>query len=190
MMNYFSLDLELNNKNDGTVPKIIQVGVAIGSPGDIRTYSWYVNPGESITPFITELTGIDDALIAEKSVPLSQVAEELGNLLTETKPFTNPIVWGHNDANQLKNEFKENGIRFPFFGYRTVDVKTLYVFLEQSKERSSKGGLRGAMNKYNCPFVGTQHRAEVDAYNTLVFYFFLKERQAKLEQLVSQLKTL
>lgn len=34
-VNYFSLDLELNNKKDGTVPKIIQVGIAIGSPGNI-----------------------------------------------------------------------------------------------------------------------------------------------------------
>jgi DNA polymerase III epsilon subunit-like protein len=58
--NYFSLDLELNNLNNGTTPKIIQVGVSIGSPvrsDDIKTFSWYLDPEEDISPFITKLTG-------------------------------------------------------------------------------------------------------------------------------------
>jgi ATP-dependent DNA helicase DinG len=189
-MNYFSLDLELNNKNDGTVPKVIQVGVALGETSEnIKTYSWYVDPQEPIAPFITELTGITDEMIAEKSVPLSQVAEDLGNLLNEEKPFCNPIVWGANDANQLKNEFRQNGIYFPFFGRRVVDVKTIFVYLEQVNGRSPKGGLRGAMNKYKCPFIGSAHRAEVDAYNTLRFYFALQERQKALEDCRTLLKT-
>jgi DNA polymerase III epsilon subunit-like protein len=69
--NYFSLDLELNNLNNGTTPKIIQVGVSIGSPvrpDDIKTFSWYLDPEEEITPFITKLTGIDNEIIKEKSV--------------------------------------------------------------------------------------------------------------------------
>lgn len=189
-MKYLSLDLELNNKNDGQVPKVIQVGVALGTQEyDTKTYSWYVDPQEPIAPFITELTGITDEMIAEKSVPLSQVAEELGNLLNEEKPFCNPIVWGANDANQLKNEFRQNGIDFPFFGRRVVDVKTIFVYLEQVNGRSPKGGLRGAMNKYKCPFLGTAHRAEVDAYNTLRFYFSLMHRQKMLEECKELMKT-
>lgn len=188
--NYFSLDLELNNKSDGTVPKVIQVGIALGETSEnIKTYSWYVDPQEPIAPFITKLTGITDEMIAEKSVPLSQVAEELGNLLTEEKPFCNPIVWGANDANELKNEFRQNGIDFPFFGRRIVDVKTIFVYLEQVNGRSPKGGLRGAMNKYKCPFLGTPHNAMDDALNTLRFYFALQERQKALEDCRTLLKT-
>lgn len=186
---YCSLDLELNNKSDGSVPKIIQVGIAIGKPNDIKTYSWYVNPQEPLVPFITELTGITEEVIATQSVPLSQVAEELGNLLTQEKPFCNPITWGGGDAAELLQEFRDGGIDFPFFGRRIVDVKTIFVFLEQVNGRSPKGGLRSAMNKYKCPFIGSAHRAEIDAYNTLRFYFALQERQKALEDCRTLLKT-
>jgi len=187
---YFSLDLELNNKKDGTVPKIIQVGVALGETSEnIKTYSWYVDPEEKITDFISNLTGITDEIIKEKSVPLSQVAEELGNLLTEEKPFCNPITWGGGDAEELLQEFRDGGIDFPFFGRRVVDVKTIFVYLEQVNGRSPKGGLRGAMNKYKCPFLGTPHNAMDDALNTLRFYFALQERQKALENCRTLLKT-
>ena len=61
---YLALDLELNNADDGSTPnpKIIQVGVAIGSakqsPSEWITKKWYVRVNEPIYPFITELTGI------------------------------------------------------------------------------------------------------------------------------------
>jgi inhibitor of KinA sporulation pathway (predicted exonuclease) len=189
---YCSLDLELNNKSDGTVPKIIQVGCALASPlrpNDIKTYSWYVNPQEPLVQFITELTGITEEVIATQSVPLSQVAEELGNILTQEKPFVNPITWGGNDAAELLQEFRDGGIDFPFFGRRILDVKTLFVYLEQVNGRSPSGGLRSAMGKYKCPFIGTPHRADVDAYNTLRFYFALVNRQRKLEDAMNLLKT-
>ena len=191
-LNYFSLDLELNNKSDGTVPKIIQVGCALASPlrpNDIKTYSWYVNPQEPLVPFITELTGITEEVIATQSVPLSQVALELGELLNKEKPFVNPITWGQGDAQGLKDEFNQNGIDFPFFGRRILDVKTLFVYLEQVNGRSPSGGLRSAMGKYKCPFIGTPHRADQDAYNTLRFYFALVNRQRKLEDAMNLLKT-
>lgn len=191
-INYFSLDLELNNKSNGEVPKIIQVGCAFGSPlrpNQIKTYSWYVNPQEPLVPFITKLTGITEEVIVNESVSLEQVAQELGQLLNQEKPFVNPITWGQGDADELKNEFRQNGIDFPFFGRRILDVKTLFVFNEQVNGRSPSGGLRSAMGKYKLPFVGTPHRADVDAYNTLRFYFFLRERQRKLEECMNLMKS-
>jgi DNA polymerase III epsilon subunit-like protein len=95
--NFISIDLEFNNKQDGTTPKIIQVGVSIGSPvrpDDIKTFSWYLDPEEEITPFITKLTGIDNQLIKEKAVPHQIVAEELGALININKCFVNPVIWG------------------------------------------------------------------------------------------------
>ena len=96
-INYFALDLELNNKNDRTTPRIIEVGVAIGSPvrpKEIVTRSWYLNPEEPIAPFITQLTGIDDDTIRAYSVTHEVVAQELGDLINQCKCFTNPITWG------------------------------------------------------------------------------------------------
>ena len=51
-LNYISLDLELNNLNDGNVPKIIEVGVADGSPfnlNEVKIFNWYVNPNKNIS---------------------------------------------------------------------------------------------------------------------------------------------
>jgi len=185
---YFSLDLELNNKKDGTVPKVIQVGIALGETSEnIKTYSWYLDPEEKITDFISNLTGITDEIIKEKSVPLSQVAEELGNLLTEEKPFCNPITWGGGDANELKNEFRQNGINFPFFGRRIVDVKTIFVYTQMVNGKSPAGSLKKSMRSYGLEFIGENHRADVDAYNTLRFFFYFLERQRVFEEYICNL---
>jgi inhibitor of KinA sporulation pathway (predicted exonuclease) len=187
--NFISIDLELNNKQDGTTPKIIQVGVSIGSPvrpDDIKTFSWYLDPEEEITPFITKLTGIDNQLIKEKAVPHQIVAEELGALININKCFVNPIVWGGggegNDATELKDEFRERNIDFPFFGRRVVDVKTLYVFNQMVQGKSPSGGLRKSMISYGIDFQGQSHRAEIDALNTLRFFFYFLEKQRKFEE--------
>jgi inhibitor of KinA sporulation pathway (predicted exonuclease) len=192
-MNYFSLDLELNSKRDGSVPKIIQVGIAIGSIDDqenIKTFSWYLNPQEEITPFITQLTGITDDMVQNQSVTHETLAEELGALLTTNNVFVNPITWGQGDASELLQEFHDRNIDFPFFGRRIIDVKTTYVFLEQVNGRSPSGGLRKSMNRYKCPFIGESHRADVDALNTLRFYFHLLNRQKKLEDTINLMKSI
>jgi inhibitor of KinA sporulation pathway (predicted exonuclease) len=193
--NFISIDLELNNKQDGTTPRIIQVGVSIGSPvrpDDIKTFSWYLDPEEEITPFITKLTGIDNQLIKEKAVPHQIVAEELGALININKCFVNPIVWGGggegNDATELKDEFRERNIDFPFFGRRVVDVKTLYVFNQMVQGKSPSGGLRKSMISYGIDFQGQSHRADIDAKNTLRFFFYFLEKQRKFEEYRFQMK--
>jgi inhibitor of KinA sporulation pathway (predicted exonuclease) len=191
--NFISIDLELNNKQDGTTPKIIQVGVSIGSPvrpDDIKTFSWYLDPEEEITPFITKLTGIDNQLIKEKAVPHQIVAEELGALININKCFVNPVTWGQGDADELKAEFRERNIHFPFFGRRIFDVKTLYVFNQMVQGKSPSGGLRKSMISYGIDFQGQSHRAEIDALNTLRFFFYFLEKQRKFEEYKELMRTL
>jgi ATP-dependent DNA helicase DinG len=195
--NYFSLDLELNSKNDGTTPRIIQVGVAWGSPirpEEIETYSWYLDPEEPITPFITQLTGITDEIIKEKAVPHDKLAEELGMLVSWEKCFVNPVVWGGggegNDATELKDEFRERGINFLYFGRRVIDVKTLYVFNQMVLGKTPSGGLRKSMISYGLDFIGQSHNAEYDALNTLRFFFYFLQRQKMFEDYKELMKTL
>ncbi len=185
--NFFAIDLELLNKKDGTVPKIIQVGAAfanISTPEDIKTFSWYLNPGEPITEFIQSLTGITDEIIQEKSVSHETVAQELGELLKVYDIHSSPIVWGSsvgNDASKLKDEFNERNISFPFFGHRVLDVKTIFTFNQILKQRTKKSGLSKAMASYGLKFDGKQHRADDDAKNTLRFFFHLLYRQKTFE---------
>lgn len=193
--NYFSLDLELNSKRDGTTPRIIQVGVSIGSPvrpDDIKTFSWYLNPEEPITEFITQLTGITDEIIETQSVSHKIVAQELGDLIKVNNCFVNPVVWGGggegNDATELKDEFNQRNIDFPFFGRRVIDVKTFYVFNQIVNGKSPSGGLRKSMISYGLDFIGESHRADVDAMNTLRFFFYFLERQKVFEDYKNMMK--
>ena len=189
--NYIALDLELNNHNDDSIPRIIEVGVAIGSPlkeEEIITCNWYLNPGEPIEPFITQLTGITDETISESAVSHETVATELGKLIQLYHCFVNPITWGQDDVDELKAEFSERNIRFPFFGRRIIDVKTITSFNQIVSGRSVGGGLRKTMNSYGLRFDGTPHRASDDAKNTLRFFFHLLNRNRQLNELIDSIK--
>lgn len=189
--NYLALDLELNHDDNSNPNKIIQVGIAIGSIGDIeniKTYKWYLNPEEPIKPFITQLTGITDQDIEQYSVSHQKVATDIQNLVQEYQTFANPVQWGMGDSAELKAEFKQRNIDFPCFGHREIDVKTMFTYLQTAQGRGIKGGLSSCMGRYKLHFKGEAHRADVDAYNTLIFFFELVKRQYNLEQLLQDAK--
>jgi len=188
--NYIALDLEMNQNPETKVAKIIQVGIAIGNvnSGILTTFDWYVNPEEPLVPYITTLTGITQEDIATKSVSHQTVAQELGALIDTYKPFVDPITWGQGDVLELTSEFSQNSVPFPYFGRRIIDVKTMYGYTQLAVGKSPAGGLRKTMNRNGIPFVGTPHRASVDASNTLRFFFYLLERQQMLENLIQTAK--
>ena len=191
---YLALDLELNNAQDGSTPnpKIIQVGVAIGSldqsENEWLVKKWYVKVDEPIYPFITELTGITNEDIKQFGLSHYDIGRELSNLIKENDCFTNPVTWGGGDSTELKTEFKQNGIEFPHFGRRWIDVKTWYVLHMFSKGKNPKGGLSSAMNELGIKFIGDAHRADVDAKNTLSLFFKFIERPNTLNNLVQTAK--
>ena len=187
---YLALDLELNNAPDHSTPdpKIIQVGIAIGEPWAITTRSWYVNPHETIYPFITQLTGITDHHVEHESVPLDVVAKELSELIQQYKPFVNPVTWGGGDMPALLGAFYSYGCHFPHFGRRWIDVKTWYTLHMLSKYKKPNGGLKSAMTEFGLHFEGTAHRADVDAKNTLQLFYKILERQRKHNDVVKLAK--
>jgi inhibitor of KinA sporulation pathway (predicted exonuclease) len=187
-MNYLSLDLELNNSREGLFdPKIIQVGISIGNfdNGIILTKSWFLDPGEPIYEFITELTGINNFTIAQHSVSMDTMSRELSEIIKKYECFVNPVTWGAGDAVKLINELKSNNIYFPHFGRRELDVKQLYTFLMICQNRSVKCGLSSALAKFKLQFKGKPHRADADAENTLILFFEMIKRQRKIEELLT-----
>ena len=113
---YLALDLELNNAPDGSTPnpKIIQVGVAIGSarqdPKEWITKKWYVKINDPIYPFITDLTGITTQDIQQFGMTHYDIGQELSRLIKEHDVFVNPVTWGGGDSTELKDEFNQHGI--------------------------------------------------------------------------------
>lgn len=185
---FLALDLEFNQPSK----KIIQVGVAIGSASQEESLwavrQWVLAPGEPIAPNITALTGISDQDVADKAVPLSQLAAELSALIEAHKPFVNPVTWGGGDSQALLSAFKHQDLSFPYFGRRWVDVKTWHALLALARQQNCSGGLRSVMARYGLQFSGPPHRADVDAFNTLRLFFKMLERQRLLEELAMMAK--
>jgi inhibitor of KinA sporulation pathway (predicted exonuclease) len=193
---YLALDLELNNAQDGSTPnpKIIQVGVAIGSarenPKEWITKKWYVKINDPIYPFITELTGITTQDIQQFGMTHYDIGQELSRLIKEHDVFVNPVTWGGGDSTELKYEFDTHGIEFRHFGRRWIDVKTWYTLRLLANGKRPAGGLSSAMGVYKLQFEGEAHRADVDAYNTLRLFFEILKRQKQMLDTVSLAKGL
>ena len=193
---YLALDLELNNADDGSTPtpKIIQVGVAIGSakqsPSEWITKKWYVRVNEPIYPFITDLTGITNQDIQQFGMTHYEIGQELSRLIKDNDVFVNPVTWGGGDSTELKSEFDQHGIEFRHFGRRWIDVKTWYVLRLLANGKRPSGGLSSAMGVYKMHFEGKAHRADVDAYNTLRLFFEILKRQKQMLDTVTLAKGL
>jgi inhibitor of KinA sporulation pathway (predicted exonuclease) len=56
--------------------------------------------------------------------------------------------------------------------------------------KSPSGGLRKSMLSYGIDFQGQSHRAEIDALNTLRFFFYFLEKQRKFEEYKELMRTL
>lgn len=178
--NYIFLDLEMNQPSD----KIIQVGVVIASYSDyllsyndkIKMYKWYIDPNEPISQDIINLTGITDEDIKTKSVSVETLYDELNKLILENDTYEIPITWGGGDTYKLTKLFNDNGLTFRGFSRRWIDVKTIYQFHQICDGKSPQGGLGNAMktlSKNKLTFMGTPHRADEDAFNTMRFFFWM-----------------
>jgi inhibitor of KinA sporulation pathway (predicted exonuclease) len=118
------------------------------------------------------------------------VAAELSAFILENNCFVNPVTWGAGDSAELLTEFHQRDIPFPHFGRRWIDVKTVYSFLQLAKGTNPSGGLSSAMGRMKLQFRGPAHRAEVDAFNTLRFWFHLMERQTSFDAMLTLAKGL
>lgn len=192
-LNYLALDLEYNTDGKNEIEDIIQVGLALGNPTDgvfCKQYFYpkYENKDIKLYPFITNLTGITQEDYDNNSVSWKEVVYQIECLHLVHKPFVNPVIWGMGDSTDLITTVKEQGLSFPFFGRRIIDVKHLFIFLEAANGRAMSGGLRSSMGKYKLKFQGRPHNAMDDAANTLEFYFHLLKRQKLLEDTIKAFK--
>ena len=96
----------------GTSPqhdRITEIGVVeIDPDGSVREWSTLVNPGVGIPPFIQNLTGISDAMVADAPT-FAEIAEELQQRLSGR------LFVAHNvrfDYGFIRNEFKRANLPF------------------------------------------------------------------------------
>lgn len=175
MTKIVSLDLEMNQPSG----RIIQIGAAVGCTKDRRVidrFSAIVDPGEPISDFIAQYTGVTQERVAAEGVPLNEAGQRLFDFVALHKPFMNPVTWGHGDAETLREQLGLQDERW-VFGRRSVDVKTAHVMMCLSRGISPKGGLAKTMAKhYALEFEGRAHDAMCDAVNTMRLFFEMQRQ--------------
>jgi inhibitor of KinA sporulation pathway (predicted exonuclease) len=170
-MNVLVIDCEYNQPST----KTIQIGAAVfkARTGEmLESLEVYVNPGEPIVDYITELTGITDDDV-KNAISIAEAYSLLKNLHSKHKCFMNPIVWGsgvRNDSMHIYNEAfptEESRKNNPnFMGFRVIDAKTIYQSIQMLNNKTVKGGLKKACETVGIQFEGSNHTALADAVNT------------------------
>ena len=91
-----------------TRDRITEVGVILIDGAQVERFDMLVNPGQPIPPFIEQITGISNAMVAD-AAPFVAIAEDLQAKLQGR------LLIAHNvrfDYGFLKNEFKRLGMAF------------------------------------------------------------------------------
>lgn len=102
------VDLETTGAT-ATIDRITEIGIVeVDADGTVREWQQLVNPGMRIPPFIEQLTGISNAMVAN-APPFAEVAGEA------LRRLEGRLFIAHNarfDYGFLKNEFQRLGIAF------------------------------------------------------------------------------
>lgn len=167
---FTSLDLEMNQPSE----KIIQIGACIGNittGAILDKISIFVDPGEPIAPFITELTKIRDEDVRNAGT-LEEAYRKLQKMHENYGAFVNPITWGGGDSKELLQQMQKENPHFEgwCFGRRWIDTKTLFVSWRFANGQPIQGGLARSMTKVGLAFQGQKHNATDDAINTFRMY--------------------
>ena len=154
------VDLETTGSN-ATEDRITEIGVVEASTAGIERWSVLVDPGVPVPPFISRLTGIEDAMLRGQPT-FASLAPALAERL-HGKLFV-----AHNarfDYGFLKNEFRRAGIAFRADTLCTVRLsRALFPSVEQH-------GLDALIARLNLAPEG-RHRALADA--DLLWQFWQK----------------
>ncbi len=166
-MRYVVFDIEttgLDTNNDS----IIEIGaVKVENGSIVETFEELINPGFPIPYFITQINGIDDAVVENAPYP--------GVVLTKFKTFIKDIdfIIGHNakrfDYPFLESEFRRNGIRFE--GVECKDT----IWETKKRFRSLPGYSLAKLCAHFGIVNQTAHRALSDVMATYELYEKLKQ---------------
>src|SRR5579862_4605979 len=165
------LDLELtcwdNDKENSKKSEIIEIGFCmlnVEKQGIEKPVSIYILPDNmDISEFCTNLTGITKKILYKQGKPLSEAFDKLINKFgSKNKTWCS---FGEGDLSAIEDACKENKLIYPFSkSYLNVSALTTL----KHKMISQRLGLEQALNIYKQPFIGKQHRAYIDAYNTAI----------------------
>jgi DNA polymerase-3 subunit epsilon len=155
------VDLETTGAT-ATSDRITEIGIVeVDADGSVREWQQLVNPGTRIPPFIEQLTGISNEMVAD-APPFDAIAAET------MKRLEGRLFIAHNarfDYGFLKNEFKRLGITFRASVLCTVKLSRT-LFPEHRRHN-----LDSLIERHELR-ADARHRALADAQ--LIFQFWQK----------------
>ncbi|MCR5703215.1 MAG: 3'-5' exoribonuclease [Eubacterium sp.] len=168
LKDYVCVDLETTGVNTKW-SKIIEIGaVKVRNGAVVDTFSQLINPGEAVTPFITELTGITDEMLQGKPT-IEQVLPEFIEFAMDD------VLLGHNlmfDFGFLKQNAANLKLAFDKKGIDTLKIA-----------RKALPNLHSRGLEYLCTHYGildeNHHRALNDAQVTSQLYLIFTEQFAQ-----------
>ena len=176
-MRLISVDLEMCQPSN----KIIQIGAVCFEPDSgkqVGIFNILINPGEEISPFITELTGISNDHILNSS-NIVEAASMFTKFKEDHAINSIGVVWGSALSNDIRQIYEESATVRPF-SLRVIDVKAVYQMLANTSnaEMRAKVGLGKALKNVGLDWddkYGPPHNALADAYNTYRIYMRLSK---------------
>lgn len=147
----------------GQLQEIIEIGVCILNrrTGEITENKGIIVKPEvsEISPFCTQLTTIDNALIEQEGIDFEDALE-----LLENEYDSLDCTWasyGAFDKNMTKRQCQRMELFYPF-NRQHINVKELFSEVRGVRKRV---GMKRALNILNIPLDGTHHRGVDDARN-------------------------
>jgi len=169
LINVIDLEATCWEKKDlqGTIDpdsEIIEIGITtIDTVHKSMTGSksiYVKNDLTDISEYCTNLTGISQSLLNSRGKTLEEAYDELRkDYKSEHELWSS---WGFFDLLKLQEEADKLKLKFPFKHSFYLPAKALF-HARYSKKRYS---LINAGKKAGLPFIGAQHRASVDSWNT------------------------
>lgn len=171
---YVVIDLETNGNSPKKGDRIIQFAAVVVRNGKIvEEYSSLINPLQPISPFIEELTGINDEMV--KDAPLfEEIAEKVQELLKDAYFVAHNVLF---DLSFLSEEL-EQAFYSPFYGpvLDTVELARVLFPTADSYKLTDLALQEGIVHS-------RPHQADSDAYVTAELLLILLR---KLESLPLQ----
>ncbi|MFC0470254.1 ATP-dependent DNA helicase DinG [Halalkalibacter kiskunsagensis] len=174
---YIVVDVETTGHSVMRGDRIIQIGaVVIEKEEIVETFATFVNPSQSIPPFIEELTGISDEIVAN--------APSFHEVIPELLPlFKGSTFVAHNvdfDLNFLRKQIEEEGYTLPSLPvFDTVELSRILL----PQQESYKLGQLAEQLGYSHD---RPHQADSDAEVTATLFMTLLHKLKTLPILTLQ----
>jgi len=167
------IDLETTGNAPKKGDKIIQFAAVVVENGKItEEFSSLINPGQTISPFIEELTGLTDEMVKDAPV-FSEIAPKVVSLLDDAYFVAHNVLF---DLSFLQEELSEAG--FPsFYGpiLDTVEMARVLLPTADSYQLSELAAQEGFDHE-------RPHQADSDAYVTAELLLLMMDRLYQLPQ--------